>query len=215
MKVNLKESQLLTQLVENVSRVEGLRITDVNWEMMIEDLSTAIYKFLAIAKDKNKKVALVFTDASEAHNFLIAGIIEYHKNDDSDEVGGNWSFVYTFNKEDINDCDLVYANDPKFIQAFNDVTSESLKNKHGDMTGYTVDGMIVTKIFESIFKYLKIWLDTNARTDEVVDLVLEDHFEASVAVEDGIKVMSMVPHGRAKSQIKDDDAVSQDVDLSK
>ena len=66
MKVNLKESQLLVQLVENVSRVQGLRISDVNWEMMIEDLSTAIYKFLAIAKDKDKKVALVFTDASEA-----------------------------------------------------------------------------------------------------------------------------------------------------
>lgn len=212
MKVNLKESELLVQLVQNVSEVEKFRLSDVEWLLIIEDLSTTIYKFLGIAKDKEKKVALVFTDATEANNFLVAGIIEYHKNEDSDEVGGNWSFVYTFDKNDILDCEVIYSKDIKFIQVFNGVTQTSLMSKNGGPTGYTVDALIVDKIFESIFKYIKNWLDVNARVDEIVDLVLEDHFEASVSIEDGIKVLSMVPHGRAKSMIKDDDMVSEDIE---
>ena len=212
MKVNLKESQLLTQLVENVSRMKGWYVADKEWLMLYQSLSESIYQFLSIAKSKEQKTALVFTDASVAHNFLLAAIIEYHKNDDNEEVGGNWSFVYSFYQQDIADCNIIYANEPQFLNVLNDVCDDWFRNQNGSITGFGLDPILVTEIMEYLISYLKLWLDTNARTDETVDIVLEDHFEASVAVEDGIKVMSMVPHGRAKSKIKNDDMVAEDVE---
>lgn len=211
MVVKLQESELITQLIENVSNKEGWQINAVEWNKLYENLSTATYEFLSIAKDKNKKVALVFTDASEAHNFLMAGIIEYHKNEDTDALGGNWSFVYTFNPQDIMGSDIRYGTDPQFLTIMNDISKNSMKDQYGIPCGFKLDAADVSELFDYLIRYLIMWLDTNARENEIVDLILEDHFKASVAIEDGIKVFAMVPHGRAKSKIKNDDAVSEDV----
>lgn len=211
MKVNLKESQLLTQLVENVSRMKGWYVADKEWLMLYQSLSESIYQFLSIAKSKEQKTALVFTDASEAHNFLMGAIIEYHKNEDSDAVGGNWSFVYSFNPQDIVGAEMRYATDPQFLTVMNDISKNSMKDQFGVPCGFKLAAQDVSELFDYLIRYLIMWLDTNARANEVVDLVLEDHFKASVAIEEGIKVFAMVPHGRAKSKIKNDDAVAEDV----
>lgn len=211
MLVKLQESELISQLIENVTNKEGWQINGTEWIKLYENLSTATYEFLSIAKDKNRKTALVFTDTSEAHNFLMGAIIEYHKNEDSDAVGGNWSFVYSFNPQDIVGAEMRYATDPQFLTVMNDISKNSMKDQFGVPCGFKLAAQDVSELFDYLIRYLIMWLDTNARANEVVDLVLEDHFKASVAIEEGIKVFAMVPHGRAKSKIKNDDAVAEDV----
>lgn len=211
MLVKLQESELISQLIENVTNKEGWQINGTEWIKLYENLSTATYEFLSIAKDKNRKTALVFTDASEAHNFLMGAIIEYHKNEDSDAVGGNWSFVYSFNPQDIVGAEMRYATDPQFLTVMNDISKNSMKDQFGVPCGFKLAAQDVSELFDYLIRYLIMWLDTNARANEVVDLLLEDHFKASVAIEEGIKVFAMVPHGRAKSKIKNDDAVAEDV----
>ena len=48
------------------------------------------------------------------------------------------------------------------------------------------------------------WLDTNAKEDETVELVHPGVFTAVVAVENGTKVMSIVPGEIIKQMIKSD-----------
>lgn len=211
MLVNLNESEIIPQLCENVTNKEGWQVSAVEWIKLYENLSTAIYEFLSIAKDKNKKVSLVFTDASREKNFLMAGIIEYHKNEDNENLGGNWSFVYTFNPQDIVGSEIKYSVEPQFITILNDISRNSMTDQYGVPCGFGISPQDAVELFDYLIRYLIMWLDRNARTDEVVDLILEDHFKASVAVEEGIKIFAMVPHGRAKSKIKNDDAVAEDV----
>lgn len=208
--IKLGESELVAQLIENLSKKEKWGMTGLEWVKVYESFAKASYEYLNLVKDKNKRVALIFTDASDAHNFLLAAVIEYHKNGEGEDVGGNWSFEYTFDPQDTVGCDLKYSNDTQFLTVLNDCTRNSMKDANGIACGFMIDAEDSVLIFDAIIRYLIMWLDKNANDKEVIDLVLEDYFKASVAIEEGQKVMTLVPHGRSKSKIKNDDQVSED-----
>ena len=50
-------------------------------------------------------------------------------------------------------------------------------------------------------------LDKNAKVEEEVDIVQPGLFIARVAIEDGVKVMSIEPGDKTKQLIKDDSAI--------
>lgn len=210
MEKRLQESELISTLVDTLTQKQDWGISSVEWIKLYESLSTSTYEYLSLVKNKEKKTALVFNDNSEAKNFIMAAIIEFHKAGDSDEVGGNWSFEYTFNPADVQGCDLKYSTDTQFLTVFNDVSFRSIKDENGESCGFLVEPEDAVLIFDALIRYLKMYLDSNAKEGEVLDLVLEDHFKASVAIEDGIKVMGMAPCGAAKAKIKNDDIVAEE-----
>ena len=60
---------------------------------------------------------------------------------------------------------------------------------------------------ESEIAQIKKWLEANAVEGEEVGVELDGIFQASVAVENGEKVFSLVPDGEIKKLIKDDAAI--------
>lgn len=212
MEIKLNESELIANLVEAKSKAELWDITGVEWVKLYESLSASCYEYLNLVKNKNQKTALVFTDSSDAHNFLLAATIEYHGND-GEEVGGNWSFSYTVNPQDIVDAKIVYSNDPQYMNVLNDCSSKSMVDQDGVPCGFTIVAEVAGEIFDALIRYLLNYLDKNAQEGKVLDLVLDDHFKASVAIEDGVKVIGITPHGVAKTRVKNDDECSEEVSV--
>lgn len=207
MKIKLQESNLLN-LLDNKAQVNGWEINSVEWIKLYECWATATQTYLNLVKDKNQKTALVFSDSSEEHNFLIAGLIEYHPNEDG-EVGGNWSFSYTLDPQDLTGAKTIFNNDPQFISTFNDVSRSSLKDPNGTPCGFVLDVAYASQIFDELISMLLQYLDTNADPKDALDLELEDHFIATVEFDEGKKFIAIVPEGKAKTKIKNDDEVSE------
>lgn len=216
MKINLQESELITQLYEGLSKEKDWKITNEEWVLLYKNLSEAIYEYLSLVQDKSKKTALVFTYHDQGNAFLAAAIKEYIPNEDNEEIGGNWAFTYTFNQQDVfgdpEHTDVRYSSDPQFLEIMNHISKNSKKTADGIPCGFNIAASYANKVFDYLFRYMLKWLDTNAREKESIDLVLEDHFVASVSVENGEKVFAMFPHGRAKSKIKNDDAVAEGIE---
>ena len=211
--IKLEESTLVTKLYEELSVAKEWGISEENWVKLYKNFAEAGYEFLSLAQDKDKKVALVITTPKEeGFKFLLGLVKEYIPNEDNDELGGNWAFTYTFNQEDIfaENTDVRYITDPQFMKVMDSISLNNKKNSDGTPAGFTIAPDFVEQVFAYLVVYLKEWLDKNARENETIDLVLEDCFTASVAVENGEKVIAMYPQGRAKSKIKNDDAVSEE-----
>ena len=64
--------------------------------------------------------------------------------------------------------------------------------------------MHIETLIELCVTVLKQWLDMNAKENEVVDITLDGYFEASVAIENGEKVMAITPDEPIKRIIKGD-----------
>lgn len=207
MEIKLRESELISNMVKVLSNDDEWGISAVEWVALYQSWFTAGYEYLALCKNKDKKQALVFKDNKD--NFQFAMVIEYHKGE-TDEVGGNWSFECTFNPADVEGAELHYNSDTQYLVILNDVTFESMRDEEDQKAGFTMEPEDALTIVEALIRYLKIYLDSNAKDGEVLDLVLDDYFKASVAIEDGVKVMSIVPCGHAKSKIKNDDIVSEE-----
>lgn len=216
MKINLAESELIVQLYEALSKEQDWRLTNENWVTMYKCLSEAIYEYLSLVQDKDKKVALVFTYHDQGNSFLAAAMKEYIPNEDNEDIGGNWAFTYTFNQADVygdpEHTDIRYSSDPQFFEIMNHLIKNSDKTADGIPCGPRLNEQFAAEMFDYLFRFLLKWLDTNAREKEAMDLVLEDHFVASVSIENGEKVFAMFPHGRAKSKIKNDDAVAEGIE---
>ena len=162
-------------------------------------LIAAISQYLATVKSKKiGSTAVVVNDLKG--NFLLAGIVTYHENENAD-MPGNWSYELTFNESDIKDVeDIRMSTDTQFdiIAANAAFNLYSMKF----MSQLYMQDMFITAI-DTLIKYL----DENAREGETVDVELTGYFTASVEVCDGKKIMSIVPDGAMKRVIKDDAAL--------
>lgn len=212
MEVKLQESELISKMVKVLSNDEkdggdGWGISSVEWVNLYKCWFTAGYEYLALCKNKDKKQGLVFKDTQG--NFQFGMVIEYHKGE-NEEVGGNWTFECTFNPTDMEGAELHYNSDTQYLVILNDTCFKCMKDENTENAGFTMEPEDALTIVEALMRYLKMYLDTNAKDGEVLDLVLDDYFKASVAIEDGIKVMSVVPCGHAKSKIKNDDIVAEE-----
>jgi hypothetical protein len=69
------------------------------------------------------------------------------------------------------------------------------------------DVSAITEINRYLLVQIKKWLDENAKEGEEVGVEEPGIFQASVVVENGEKVFSLVPEGEIKKLIKDDSAI--------
>ena len=167
---------------------------------MYEVLFTSMADFLRLVRANSNKVALAIYDPQE--NLILAGIVETHENTDEAEMPGNLSFVITTDAEDLTDAKVYTISDQNFLK----VAVSTATYLHGivfSQQAYVID------LFTVAASILLNWLDTNASEKEEKTVELDGYFVASVAVESGEKVFSIVPHGAMKRLIKDDTSLEK------
>lgn len=156
---------------------------------------------------EDEAVALVLQDING--NFKFAGIVEYHANTDNPDEPGNYSYTMTFYEKDLQDLEKVKTVN-KYL--YGDDAYKSIEDK----VAYDVGGMSYNKDTFSYDAALLIvdsliqTLDHEAVEGEVVDIEMPGYFTASVAIENGEKVFSIVPDGHMKALVKADVTLDND-----
>lgn len=166
--------------------------------------ATSYYLGRVKVSDPEVATALVLTDVSG--NFKFAGIVEYHENEENKDEPGNWSYIMTFNEEDLTDLEAVKKvkkylyGDDAFKLSFDKVAYDigGIEFQH-DRYIYESCTVLVDTIIQV--------LDSEAVANETVDIELKGYATFSVAVENDEKVFAITPDGAMKALIKDDSAL--------
>lgn len=135
-------------------------------------------------------------------NFKFGAILNYKKPEEgSDEDSGNWYLEFTFYKEDMEDIDISVDNHSDiFIKCASQSAYQIIRGRFRSTD-------VMYNVFNTAIDTLTEFLDTNATETEEVEVVLPSIFTASVAIENGVKVMSIVPGEVVKQVIKNDSAI--------
>lgn len=135
-------------------------------------------------------------------NFKMGAILVFQQPDEgAEEDSGNWYLEMTFNEEDMNDLSVSLDNHSDvFVRC---ASIEASNICYGRFRSTEVMYNMMDTAINEIFKFL----DKNASDTEEVEVTLRGIFTASVAVENGIKIMSIVPGEYIKQIIKNDSAL--------
>lgn len=194
MKMTIENALIDTKEYNRVLSLRGIALED---EVIADTIKVPVHafsSFLGLKKNREDNgTALVLRD--EKGNFIIAGVVKYHAPEKEDQAG-NWSYEFTFNEEDIKDAHQYIVTDSLFMKVLQRVaTSHNIV--------ITVEEFALDLII-GFFEALKNVLDQNVTATEEVEIESEGYFVATAAVEDDVKVFSIVPSGEMKRLIKDD-----------
>lgn len=169
--------------------------TNKIFHMMVMSISEC----LALTKSKDNKSAVAIKDLKG--NLLLAGVVSYVPNENED-MPGNWNYVFTVDEEDIKEANVIDSGDTKFQKVF---ATTAYNLYHLEFFG----GIYIQTALEAAVNTLVQWLDVNASETEEVEVEEQGYFLASVVVEGGEKIISIVPDGAMKRIVKDDTALEQ------
>lgn len=197
-KLSFEESSLPTNLVAPI-REKGVQINPAtDAKELFASVFISMATFLSHVKSKDKKESIAINNLKG--DLILAGIVEYHPNEEDASNPGNWTFEFTFNKEDLEGSDPHLSTDPFFQRIVINVLLSEFKIEFSDAR--TVELSV-----EAVAKTLKDWLEQNAKEDDVMEVELEGVFLASTAIEEGERVFSVTPDGALKKVIKNDAAL--------
>lgn len=198
-----EETQTAQAFIVNAN-AKGFTFRDDDMpERIYKAVIAAVSTYLGKVKVANPEqaVSLVLTDINGSFKF--AGIVEYHENENNKDEPGNWSYVLTFNEEDLEsvskkrDLKKYLFGDDAFKNILDTVAYDvaSIQFEH---SRYMYDACLI-----AVDTLIGV-LDKEAKENEVVDIEMPGYFVASVAVESGVKVFSITPEGAMKELIKGD-----------
>lgn len=199
-----EESELHQALVINADSI-GYDIGehDDRPERLVKAFFAGISSYLSKRKvsKPDEAVALVLQDTSGIFKF--AAIVEYFANIENPDEAGNWSYTYTFYEEDLQD--LEKRKNVKKLLAGDDGFKSIMDKAAYDVGGFSFNKE--TYIYDACIlvtdTILQV-LDHEAIDGQIVDIEMPGYFKASVAVENGEKVFSIVPDGHMKALVKSD-----------
>ena len=146
------------------------------------------------------RIGMIMKD--DKGHFKLGAILTYKKpEEDSEEDTGNWYLEFTLDPEDMTDLALEIDN---HSDVFIRCAAEEANNI---CYGRFRSTEIMYNIFNCAIDTLVQFLDVNATEADDVDVNLRGIFTASVAIEGGKKVMSIVPGEYIKQIIKNDAAL--------
>ena len=203
---SFEETEMKQTLVINADSMGYALDTDDRPERLIKTVITSFAVYLSHRKvsKADEATALVLQDING--NFKFASIVEYHINESNPDEPGNWSFVMTFNKDDLEDLEK-----RKTVKKY--LVGDDTFRRVIDKCGYDVGGLQFerdTFYHDSciiVIDTLTQVLDHEAKEGEVVDIEMPGYFTMSVAVENGTKIFSITPDGQLKALIKSDVAL--------
>lgn len=165
-------------------------------------LFKSIASYLKVYQTKSEG-KVVFKLKDEKGEFKFGAMLVYQKpEEDSEEDSGNWYLEFTFNEEDIGD-DVI-----KEIDNMSDVFYKIMgQHAYDIMSGSFRSSIFMNKLSVIAIDVLIKFLDMNAIDAEDVNVIFRGIFTASIAVEGGKKIMSIVPGETIKQVIKEDSAL--------
>ena len=132
-------------------------------------------------------------------NFKLGAILNFRKPEEgAEEDTGNWYLEMTFYPEDMTNLDYEVDNHSDIFVRCASIEANTIT--YGRFR--SVD--IMYNMFNCVIDTLTTFLDTNAREGEEYSVQLQGIFTASVVIEDGKKIMSIVPGEYIKQLIKND-----------
>ena len=195
MKKSMVETTILNELSKRLEEIEYSIPTDFLGKV-VNGVFRGMASFLSVSKKKDKPVALVVKDLKG--NFLMGTIVQYFPGEDDNDPG-NWSLVYSLDEEDIKDgMEVIDITNSAFQTLLSTITK-----KHFNFNFKSSE--MCWNILISIANTMKSWLDANCKDNgEKTELESEGYFTASVALENGEKVMAIEPSGEMKQLVKSD-----------
>ncbi len=167
-------------------------------EKIANTLVEGVSACLNVMKRQDKPVAFVFEEINE--NFIAGAVVEYHagKNDDP----GNWSYIWTFNQDDIPDnAKIIKITD---VMTHNFFTSASMRKYY-----FTLIPDSIAVVYTVFLKTLSKYLEDNASKDDINGVEVPGVLQAQAAIEGDEIVKSIEPLGEMKVLIKDDAAIEK------
>lgn len=191
--------QTIAESTLGMNYSQALRAKDMLWSEqscppVAISMITSIADFLAMVKNKEQKVAIAIQDYQNVTK--LAGIVTYTPAEQED-TPGEWSLTFTFNPDDLEDCQVYTVHD----QFFQKVAMSSSFKETGlqfNQSNFIVD--MFASMGEEIYK----WLDVNAKDGEIVELECDGYFTAQVAIENGKKEFGIIPSEEIRQKVKHD-----------
>ena len=193
--IKLMESQIPQNYAAGIYNEKGYELGAEHTDKVADILFTGVTNCLADVKKQDTPVAFVFEENNG--DFIAAAVAQYIPNEDDVTAPGSW----TWYKEDVPATAHLYR--------CSDI-SMSVYFRGTGMSKYGIQWEDVAAINECtryLLAQIKAWLDNNAVEGEEVGVVQDGVFQATVAIENGEKVFSLVPDGEIKKLIKDDAAI--------
>ncbi len=194
---DFETSSICSQFVLEARDRYSYNIQDFHVPSVYKFLFEAIASDLKLNQDKDcPRIGFKFTD--DKGQFKFGAVLNYNKPEENNEDdGGSFYLEYTFYEEDMTDLDKEITNHSSDFKVC--MVQCSLQNGAKFRTSECIFNSS-----ELAIDVLKKYLDINANETETVDLVLAGIFTASVAIEDGKKVYSIVPGETVKQIVKND-----------
>lgn len=198
---NFDQTSIPTQFSINLKDNFGIIVSEVYSADIYRTLFMSIATFLRVNQEaKYHRIGMSMKDSHGA--FKIGAIMTFNPPEEgSEEDSGNWFLEFTIYEDDMTDIDLELDNhNDVFIRC-------TAKAANDQMYGRFRSVDIMHNIFNTAVDTLVAFLDTNASEAEEVEVSLAGTFTAAVAVENGEKVISIVPGEIIKQCIKNDAAL--------
>lgn len=183
----------------------GMLIPDA----IIKDLYRCYFESFPVmlkyhASKKNKKTGFSLKDDKGV--FVLGAILNYNAPEDEEsEDEGNYVLSFVTNEKDMEGMDLnldVYMD-------FYASTVQSLLFSEAHVHCANAKDLFFVEV--ELIKAIFDFLDKNSNdSDEDVELVYPSVFTATVSIENGAKVYSVVPGYMVKQMIKNDDATEKE-----
>ena len=197
--IKLMESQIPQNYSTGLYSEKDYDLPAEHTAIVADILFTGVAQCLGDVKDRKFPSAFVFEENNK--DFIAAAIVEYFENEDDPSKPGNWNYSWTWYKEDVPQNSKIYRTTQAELSSYFRGVSQS---KYGMAFK---DVSAITEVNRYLLVQIKKWLDENAIDGEEVGVEEPGVFQASVVVENGKKIFSLVPEGEIKKLIKDDSAI--------
>ena len=162
-------------------------------------LFTGVSNCLKAIKSKEKPAVFKFSDLKD--DTIAFAVVAYHPNEDDKTKPGNWSYIWSFDDEDMpDDATVVNIKDglthPYFV---------SVAGNRYNM-GFRRDDILI-ELMTYLLQTIKKYLIDNATAEDVTGVELDGVFQARSAIEDNEVVCSIEVIGETKAIIKSDEDI--------
>lgn len=203
MKYEFMTSSIQSQFIQNLSDRYCYSITEDRTAEIYQILFESFAKALVAARRDNRtspRIGLRVID--DKGNFKFGAILNYNAPEESNEDDhGSYYLEFTFYEEDMKDLDFELDN-------HSTTYAMALQASSSEHSARFTNIQAMFEIIDTALDTLRSYLDINAKEDEVIDLIFQGVFTASVGIEDGKKVFSIVPGETVKQIVKDDKFLS-------
>ena len=183
--------------VSSLADDQGFAFAAANVEKMANILFNASALYLKEVKNVNKPAAFVVENLDGS--LIFAAVCKYHEGTDGNP--GSWSLSYTFDPEDLKDCNVGKLTDALVYP----ILAKYATEKFG-MLFEVYEGAIC--LFTILSKCIVQFLEDNAckaTDDEPFQVVLDGIFVGTSGMEKGEVIKAIEADGSIKRLVKDDD----------